>query len=593
VIAQQTVPRFEKTADCPFTPGDWSKTVRLECGSLIVYRVRERPADGTLKLAVAIVHPLEGSTGIPLVLPHGGPSGPGGLHGGEMGSAAGLAPALKRDVIVYDERGAGASEPALCPTTREETPVAQNLPLEERQKIWNQGARMCATEIRGRGFDTAMFSTTTNADDLIDLRKARRYPSWDVYGVSYGSRIAQEVMRRDSQGIRSAILAAPVMPGPSQELEGPVAFQRFMDHVFGACASQPSCAAAFPTVAKDLETLYAQLNKQPLDVVFETAAGKSTARLDGDRLLRALQTPRRVDRVPLFIHELLRGDRERAARALLGFASVAPGNNTLTDLVGCFESGGPGAVKEILTAVRAETRPQYQSLINTQEECPFWQQRFAAPADRSFVKSAIPTLILTAEFDDRTPTDYGRRIAAHLEHAQVVELPGLAHGQPHPCQNAIVRSFLEDPTRPPDTSCVAAMPPLVFETKNLEPVSLIMNITTDDSPPSPFAGRWEGAFPNAPVVYRFDLTIAGGTVRGVINAGVQAFTVFDARVEGQTLIFKTKTAGDERTITFTGKLDGDRIAFTRDVAVRPGGNPGGAALWGAAGAPTFTMVRQR
>jgi pimeloyl-ACP methyl ester carboxylesterase len=593
-VAQQDVPRFEKVARCPFTPGQWADAIQLECGNLVVYRVRERPAEGTLKLAVGIVRPLQGSTGIPLVLPHGGPSGPGGLRGGEMGAAARLAPDLKRDVIVYDERGAGLSEPPLCPLAKAETPIARNLPTHaERQKIWNDGARACATELRATHFDTGMFSTPTNAADLIDLRKALGYASWDIWGVSYGSRIAQEVMRRDPDGVRSVVLVAPVLPGPAQQAEVPLAFQRVLDHLFSACAAQPSCATAFPALAKDFDALFDDLNAHPLDVVFDTPSGSSTVRLDGERMISALHSrfTQRVSRVPMMINELIRGDRFAAARSLLGYASVAQGDNTLSNLVGCFESGGPKIVEDMLADVRTRTRPPFRGLINTLEECPFWQEQYASPGERAFVDSVIPTLILTSEFDDRTPSDYGHRIAAHLARVYEVEMPGLAHGQPDPCERTIARNFLSDPTRAPDTSCISAMTPLVFELKNLEPTSIVLKIDGAIGASSAFAGTWEGTYPDAPVIYRMEFTIDGSDVRGVINGGVQAFPILEGRVDSQTMTFKTKSGDGDRTITFTGKLDGGRIEFTRTVVVRPAGNPGGAALWGASGPKTFTLMR--
>ena len=79
---------------------------------------------------------------------------------------------------------------------------------------------------------------------------------------------------------------------------------------------------------------------------------------------------------------------------------------------------------------------------------------------RAPVRSDIPTLILTGYFDDRTPTEHARRIAATLSRAYLVEFPDegqtLARGVPR----GHCRQFLKDPTRKPDTSCVATIPPI-------------------------------------------------------------------------------------------------------------------------------------
>ena len=559
-----------------------------------MHRVRERPGDGTLKLAVAILRPLTPSQAPPLVLPHGGPSGPGGIQGGEMGAAVHLAPLLKRDIVVYDQRGAGLSEPEICPGVHDTTPSSRNLSGVLRQQRYNEIAQACAADLRAHGFDPAMFSTVTNAADLIDLRKTLGYASWDVFGVSYGSRVAQEVMRRDPDGVRSAILSAPVIPGPSQEAEGPLAFQRVMDHLFAACAHQPTCATAFPTLEADFYAAYDDLTVTPVDIVVETAGGATTVRFDGERMVRALhgRFARDVSRVPLLITELRRGDRVHAARVLLGTAAVSPSNNQLTNLVGCFESGGPEALTSVLAAVRAQTRAPFSILLNTEEECPFLQARWASAADREWVSSDTPTLIITQEFDDRTPPDHGRRIASHLTHAYVLEEPAKSHGQrPSPCVEGIILTFLENPAREPDRSCLASLPPLHFETKNLDPVTIVVSVASEGAPASPAAGTWEGSFPDAPVIYRFDLRVKGAQLTGAINTAAQSFPIFDGRVAGQTMTFKVTTNDGDRTITFTARLRGDTIAFTRDVAVRPGGRPGGAALFGVSGARLFIVTR--
>ena len=469
--AAQEVPRFER-AECPALRGLFANPVRVECGYLTVHRSREQPAAGTFKLAVAIVHPTVPSEGPALVLPHGGPSGPGGLRGPELSTAARWAPLLKRDIIVYDLRGAGFSGPELCPRPRATSGTARNLPIDELRAAWIRAAKSCAADLRAKGLDPASFSTVANADDLIDLRKTLGHGTWDVFGVSYGSRIAQEVMRRDPRGVRSVVLSAPVIPGPSQVAESVLNFQRVLDHVFESCAAQSLCAQAFPTLAQDFAALFDELNAKPIDITLQTATGTASVRFDGDRMLRALRQrfSARIARVPLYINEMLRGDRARAARLLSASDAVAAGNNTLTDLVACFESGGPTPYKDAITAVRAQIRPIFQVFVNDDvDSCPFLQERFAQANDRAFVSSDIPTLIITQEFDDRTPTEFGRRISEHLTTSYLFEVRGAVHGQSNACTQSIIFAFMANPALKPAASCLDSLPALMFDTKRLEP----------------------------------------------------------------------------------------------------------------------------
>src|SRR5262249_56137802 len=99
--------------------GDWvvdgegGGDVRRECGWLVAPESRDRPTANTVRLAVEIFRAKEPSGAPPLVLLHGGPGGPGGIRLYSAGIAKSPLP-RHRDVVIYDQRGAGSSEPKLC-----------------------------------------------------------------------------------------------------------------------------------------------------------------------------------------------------------------------------------------------------------------------------------------------------------------------------------------------------------------------------------------------------------------------------------------------------------------------------------------------
>jgi pimeloyl-ACP methyl ester carboxylesterase len=587
----QNVPRFERV-ECSLAARASSASIRTECGNLIVAQVRGRPASGTLRLAVVIVHPVEQSGGPPLVLLHGGPSGPGGIGGAGMGLAWEWAPRLKRDVIVYDQRGAGRSEPRLCPEVVAQGNRARNLRTrEERESVWNEDARACVASLRAEGVEPTAFNSATNAADLIDLRTALGHKSWDVYGVSYGSRLAQEAMRRDPDGVRAAVMLSPNPTVPIGQASSPLSFQRTIDRVFAACAAQPACARAFPSLESDFAEIYQEFNARPIELAAE-ASPASTIHVDGDRLVRALRSgfAARVPRIPLFIHELRRGDRRRALRALVGDPGrPAPTEgNVLSNLVGCYDNDGE-TYRETLASIAAQLRAPFRGLLReTDGDCSPWLDRFADPSDHSVVLSAIPTLILTPEFDHLNSAEFARRIASGLKTAYVFDTHG-RHGQLTACSMSMILSFLEQPMRAPDAACLTTEAPLVFETGKLQPTMLVMVVTSADRRNSSFIGRWESAI-SLPVGYTANFRIAGNQMTGSFDAAQQTFPIFDGRVDGNTIAFKVMSPDNDRTITFTGTLEGETITFTRDVAIRPGGAPGGAALFGAGAARTFTAI---
>jgi pimeloyl-ACP methyl ester carboxylesterase len=465
--AQSGLPRFER-GDC-LVNGEWARDVRRECGWLVVSESRDRPTANTVRLAVEIFRAKEPSGAPPLVVLHGGPGGPGGIRIYSAGVAM-TALSQHRDVVIYDQRGAGLSEPKLCPSYEIVADSASNLREgAEKEKSLREARRACVAELDGKGIDRLAYNTAASVADLIDLRRTLGYASWDIRGASYGARLTQEAMVRDGPAIRAVVLSSPRARSLPIQAEQPLSTQRAFERLFAACALQPSCHQAFPTVDVDFPALYADLTKSPRPVPIPLPDGRSdTVWLDGERLVAGIRkrmgTSVGLSRVPLLLRELRAGDRSRAAREIVGHDPM-PGllaNRALRELVNCYDDYGPTSLK-LLKAVNARVQPPFRRVVD--HDCEEWLPRFGDVATRTPVRSDIPTLILTGRFDDRTPTEHARRIASTLSRAYLVEFPDEGHdARPTGCHAAIVMQFLEDPTRKPDTSCVATIPPIPFAT---------------------------------------------------------------------------------------------------------------------------------
>jgi pimeloyl-ACP methyl ester carboxylesterase len=190
--------------------------------------------------------------------------------------------------------------------------------------------------------------------------------------------------------------------------------------------------------------------------------------LDGDRLITAIRERMvlggDLGRIPLLLHELRAGDRQRAAREIVG-EGVAPATLTgraLRELVNCYDHYGP-AYRNTLRSTNARVQPPFRRALT--RECEEWLPRFAEASARTPVRSDIPALVLWGRFDDRTPAEHARRIAATLTRSYLVEFPDKGHDpRPDACQGGIVLQFLEDPRRSPDTSCIEKAPPIRFAT---------------------------------------------------------------------------------------------------------------------------------
>src|SRR6187200_650069 len=157
--AQSKVPRFER-GDCVVN-GDWAREARRECGWLVVAESRGHASANTVRLAVEIFRAKEPNGAPPLVVLHGGP----GNSGIQLYSAGVAMSALSqhRDVVIYDQRGAGFSEPKLCPGYERVAESAYKLREgAEKDAKLREARRACVAELDAKGIDRLAYNTAAS-----------------------------------------------------------------------------------------------------------------------------------------------------------------------------------------------------------------------------------------------------------------------------------------------------------------------------------------------------------------------------------------------------------------------------------------------
>ena len=153
------------------------------------------------------------------------------VAGGPGQAASALAPFASRlievrrtrDVVLVDQRGTGRSAPLDCAAFKPDDDAKDALDVDPLPK-----ARACVEELRGRGIDLAQYTTAAWIADLEAVREALGVPRWNLWGGSYGSRVALEYVRRHPQRVRTAILDGVAPPSLKISL-GRVAHARARD----------------------------------------------------------------------------------------------------------------------------------------------------------------------------------------------------------------------------------------------------------------------------------------------------------------------------------------------------------------------------
>jgi len=473
IPSQTSLPVFE-TAPCSFPVPNAEDPL---CGYLLVPENRARPDSPLIRLAVAVFRSRAASAAAPDPVVH--------LAGGPGSSSLGVARYLfqqglgeileRRDFIMFDQRGSGYSRPRLnCPERERLTPslLDGSLSQAEADQAIVAAFRECHARLAQDGIDLSAYTSADSAADVNDLRLALGYAQLNLYGTSYGSRLALTVMRDFPETVRSAVLDSTYPP--QVNLYTPLAgnAQRAFNVLFERCAADPACNAAYPDLRGVFYSLVDRLNTTPEQVSLQVDGVERIVRLDGGRLVDALfvgmYNPVVTASMPRMIFDVRDGEYTLLQRQLSLYydTSVALG---MQMSVQCSEEIPFSPPEEAYTAAQG-VQPQIaeffpasvQSLFTA---CQDWHPDPLDPIENQPVSSDLPTLILAGEYDPITPPEWGGLAAQTLTHAYAYLFPANGHWvtRSSGCALSMALAFWDNPATAPDSTCAQSIPAMQFD----------------------------------------------------------------------------------------------------------------------------------
>ena len=472
VSVAQELPHFEP-ATCPFEGADGRDDV--QCGYLVVPENRDYPDRRTLRLAVAVLKSLsETPEPDPIVFIAGGPGGPSVQFSmARLDSPFWTRFRKKRDIVFFDQRGAGYSDPQFCESMEFAvyTSLFRGLSAIDRQRFVVDAVNSCRETMLDRGIDFSTYNSTTIAQDLADLRNAMDYASWNLLGVSYGTRVALTALRDKPEAIRSVILDS-AWPMGAPLVDDKERLTRSLNLAFNQCAASAECEAAFPMLAQDFFAMLDDFQADPMILEMGDADRFPDGRVvvDGNLLawgiFQGFYSKDFIPVFPLLVREL--GARNRHVMTALADALVQePVGSGLEYAVNCYDWITRGT-SEMIDADSSQHPglSVWQPYADRREICGAWHDRRAMETEYQAIYSDIPTLIVAGEFDPVTPPSYGQLAVANLANGTYIEVPGAGHGaSPHDdCTQGILESFLASPGSQLEVGCIAEIAPVKFTT---------------------------------------------------------------------------------------------------------------------------------
>lgn len=357
-----------------------------------------------------------------------------------------LSDAIARPIVFVDQRGTGLSTPFL-----------------ECGDLSDPAA--CVETWEADGIDPVAFSTSSAADDLIAVADALGVGQVDLWGASYGSRLALETVRRHGDRVRSLTIES--VDTAASPLDDALDVRAALVRAGDECSADPVCAALVPDLAEAVDDTAASLASDPL----VTPVGEIDGATFVDTISELMQWARGTSYVPAYVAAVR--DRDVAtAGAIQVAASQAPFpggqfSEAMFRLVNCIDLApfDPIATVDALGVADDDLLGQARAASDRAsygDACTGWPTDPDAPVDP--VTSDVPALVIAGAIDSNTPLENAELAAAGLSSATLVAFPSTGHFPAHqggnPCALTVLAAFVSDPTATVDTSCVPAPAPV-------------------------------------------------------------------------------------------------------------------------------------
>lgn len=430
---------------------------RVQCGTIEVPENRERVDGRKVMVHFAIVRPEQPVAGrAPILFVMGGNGS--GLK--NLKRQPGIARRLSReDTVIYvDHRGSTPwGKPDMSCQEFPEGLEAAN-PKVDPAKV-----ETCRKSLVER-MDVNAYGAFEAAQDLKDVRLALGIDRWNVYGISYGTTIAQRLNAIDGKAIGAIVLDG--MSGVESNAFDKAFVLQPLVELIDECKGAPECAAAFPTFEADLGKAASSLQRRPRQV-----GGRRISNVEFLAQIRlALANPELRGRIPLAVSGAARGDLsgwQGLANPEANSGGKDPAftwpSSVCRDEVPRSQRRGTGNFpsRTLAPAVVSGAGMTAFETYDWEHFCSRMAFKTSDPATFSSPKSDTPALFLAGQLDLVTPRFQSEETAGNFTKARIVEFPLSFHFvllNHTECAGRMIVKFFENPVDPLDRSCADMLP---------------------------------------------------------------------------------------------------------------------------------------
>lgn len=412
------------------------------CGRYEVYEDRDRGTGRTIILDVLIAKstfsPAEPD---PIIYFHGGPGGS-SVENAFWVTALLADARQQRDIVFIDQRGTGNSNKLSC---------QGDLLGDEASLFGSHFPDDLVTRCAGRlatAADLRLYTTELAVDDIAEALAGLGYDEVNLFGASYGTRMALSFLRRHESRVRSVLLNGVAPPQRGIHLNGAANTDAALEWLFADCESDGVCSAQHPTFRADFATLVSRFDAGPVTTDVELSDG-STASVpyslgDFGYAVRRMLYDDAADLIAPWVEEALQTGEWAGFPGYYLARTQWVGGSFATGMhlsVLCSED------IQFATETDIQNRTAGTLLGETlirryQGACDQWPTGSVSSAYRTPVVSSVPTMIISGERDPVTPAIWGTETASSLSNSLHLIVDDGGHFPTSTCLDFIQNTFL-------------------------------------------------------------------------------------------------------------------------------------------------------
>jgi len=449
-------------------------------GYLEVLENRQNPSSNTIKIPVYIFRSRsENPKKDPIIYTVGGP-------GSTTMPSAQYMNYYKylddRDFILVEQRGNYYAKPHLdCPEWSQAIYETNQPNFDQNQydEYFEKAAEECRIRLQGKGIDLNGYNTNEIAADINDLVNVLGIEQYNLLTISYSTKIAQVLIRDYPNKIRSVVMDSPLPLEVNYDEESVQNLMESVTKLLSDCESDAACNSAYPDLKKRFFEYLKEKTANPLEVevVNPNTDQIETFYLKGEDLISVFTSASTstVSDVPFEINKLLNHDLTSVKDQLKSLFDEAGGGDGIGMRlsVWCAEENPFNSQEKIKSEMTKY--PEVKGLspaVFNDEICKIWGVNKVSEIENKAVKSDIPVLFISGEYDNETPVKWAKAMMLNFPNGHHLIFKGWKHtattNWSNPCAMISANTFFNKPNEKPTEACFEQIGSPEFKTEKID-----------------------------------------------------------------------------------------------------------------------------